>query len=195
MTRSTNATAKPASLGASLKLKTAIVSLVAIFFASVGSSSYARGHNDHTGKIIAGALIGTVVGLSLANHNRGHRFKHHYHGGNKCHKRHRTNSHRYNNNHNHRNGHGHHYNKRSDKHANGHHGGYSRHSDRQVHHYYNEKHQTRRSHHDDRRGGHKNGHRNDHKHGHQNNRNKSHSNGHSYSSSRNSEGYVSVRSF
>ena len=171
-------------LSASSKLKTAIVFVVAVLLSSVGSISYARDNhrnNNAAGVIVAGALIGTVVGLTLAAHHEGRRFKHHYHSGHKCYKRHgrhnrrhdsgyasHHNSHQSSHNYRHSYRYNNHYNTHRSNHHNDHynkrHHSNRRSSDREVHHYYS----------DSRKGS------------HQKKR---------YLDSRNSESYVSVRGF
>lgn len=167
--------------------KRIIIAVVALVFIGAGTTSYA-GHDDYSDEIVAGALIGAVVGLSLVSHNdrydkhydrhRKHQ-KYHFHGDHRCYKRHkaRKRHHQHYTSYN-----GHHNGYHSGHHNNNHRGyqhGHSQHShwqhkkrraDREVHHYYNDQRSKRQSSHSK----------------HQSKRQSSH---------QSNEGYVSVRHF
>jgi len=113
-----------------VSVKTVVTFLVAVLLAGVGSTSYAQ-HNNYGDELIVGALIGTVVGLSLASSYDGHRKKHHYHGDRRCNKHHTTRNQRHGshqvshhgNRHNYGHSHGHN-NHHNHGHRNGHSNGY-----------------------------------------------------------------------
>jgi len=158
-----------------VNLKAVMTLSVALVFGSIGSTAHA---NDYTGEIIAGALIGSIIALSLDGHDRHYYKRHddslHFHGNRRCHKFHRTTW-------KHKAYRARHYQHHNNDQYQGHH---KTHSRREVHHYYDNlggKHHYKKHH------KHQDKHRNKHFR-----KEKKRSN---HSSNRSSGGYVSVRSF
>jgi hypothetical protein len=140
--------------------KRIITAIVALVFIGAGTTSYA-GHNNNADKIVAGALIGAVVGLSLVSHRDRHgnhydrhrkHQKYYFHGDHRCYKRHKTHKRhqQYSTHHNYN----YNYNSNHNDHYRGYQYGQSQHryrqhkrqrADREVHHYYNDQRSTGQS--------------------------------------------------
>ena len=173
------------------RMMTAVVGFVTFVFIGASTASYAQ-HDNYSDEIVAGALIGAVVGLSLVSHgdrynkhydrHRKHQ-KYHFHGDHRCYKRHKAhkrhqqhhNSH-YRNNNNHRG-----YQHGHSQHSSWQHNSWQnkkRRADREVHHYYNDQRTKRHNSHSKQQSRHQSKHQSTRQ-----------------ANPRSNEGYVSVRHF